>query len=123
MGSMPSGILEGATSGLGDYDGCLKIQSPPEENGSIIRGQYCLTSMILPFTQPYKNSKPIDDYLQVTLQNLFESSKEFQKIPNIFNIIVLTEGVENFNGSMIRFGMCIPSTCNALDVEKVINKG
>lgn len=45
-GKIPSGILYGNTYELGQFDECLAIEKPADnENPYILKGQYCLTQL------------------------------------------------------------------------------
>jgi hypothetical protein len=118
----PPGFAEGLYSSLGDYDECLDITSPPNESNllssSIIKGQYCLSKMILPFPseESYREGEPVE--------KPFESNISYKNDLNLYKFTStksLIEKLNQSNGSIYNFGLCIPSVCRAEEIENLLN--
>ncbi|XP_054163730.1 uncharacterized protein LOC128961509 [Oppia nitens] len=107
MGGIPSGILEGVLSSIGEYNECLDIKSPANSQIAIT-GQYCLAKPIIPHPKrhTYKSGEPFN--------NLFSLPDQF--VDEVIDALYLV------NGSLINIGICIPSTCKPSDVENAINQ-
>ena len=107
MGGMPSGILEGVFSSVGEYNECLDIRSPSDSQIAIT-GQYCLAKPIIPHPKrnSYRKGEPI--------LNIFSIPEQY--IDEVIDLLYL------FNGSLINVGICIPSTCSPIDVQNAINQ-
>jgi hypothetical protein len=119
----PPGFAEGLHSSLGDYDECLDITSPPNESNlisaPIIKGQYCLSKIILPFPseESYREGEPVD--------KLFEFNTSYKNDLNLYKFTStksLIEKLNQSNGSIYYFGLCIPSVCRAQEIENLLNK-
>jgi len=95
------------TSSFGEYSECLDIRSPAQSQISIT-GQYCLAKPIIPHPnrKTYKKGEPIN--------NIFSIPEQY--IDEVIDLLYL------FNGSLVNIGICIPSTCNAIDIESAINQ-
>lgn len=119
MGRLPPpGFAEGVVADFGEYDECLDIKSPVnQENVSTIEGNYCLMKVILPF--PPKGSQIEGDYANREL-NLGSKLGN----PNLGEITIekIIEALNRVNGTIYRMGICIPSQCKAHEVENLINK-
>jgi hypothetical protein len=118
----PPGFAEGLYSSLGDYDECLDITSPPNESNllssSIIKGQYCLSKMILPFPseESYREGEPVE--------KPFESNISYKNDLNLYKFTStksLIEKLNQSNGSIYNFGLFIPSVCRAEEIENLLN--
>jgi hypothetical protein len=119
----PPGFVEGLYSSLGDYDECLDITSPPNEsnllNAPIIKGQYCLSKIILPFpsVESYREGEPV--------YKLFEFNTSYKNDLNLHKFTstkIRIEKLNQSNGSIYHFGLCIPSVCRAQEIENLLNK-
>ena len=106
-------MLRGSQSSLGQYDECLSIKSPIYNDEQIqqIKGKYCLAKLILPLPE-------YGSYNQSDFQNVDSTIPASNQINmglfvNTFNIM---------GGTLYQFGICIPNSCKAEDVEKVLNK-
>lgn len=107
-GKIPSGLLEGTLSSVGDYNQCLDIQSPYSENinSQQFRGKYCFLRPIVPHPRG-KVKIPLDHSLP-------------------FNIPIsladdISDALYFFNRSLINIGICIPSTCSADEIQLTLN--
>lgn len=107
MGGIPSGILEGVFSSIGEYNQCLDIRSPVGQRIDI-SGQYCLAKPIIPHPKRHTFNRG------ESLNNLFLIPEQY--IDELIDLLNL------FNGSLINIGICIPSTCNPLDIETTVNE-
>lgn len=107
MGGLPSGLLEGVFSSIGEYNECLDIMSPSDSQIAI-KGQYCLAKPIIP--HPERNSFKRGD----PINNIFSIPEQY--IDEAIDLLYL------LNGSLINIGVCIPSTCSPIDVQNAINQ-
>lgn len=106
MGGIPSGVLEGVLSSIGQYNECLEIASPVD-SPLPIKGQYCLAKPIIPFPERgLRRDEPIDNIFSIPDQYIDEA----------IDLLYL------LNGSLINVGLCLPSTCSASDVQVVVNQ-
>ena len=108
-----SGMLRGSLTNLGQYDECLSIKSPIYNDEQIqqIKGKYCLAKLILPFPK-------YGSYNQSDFQNAnFTISASHQ-----IDMGLLFDTLNRFMKTLYQFGICIPNSCKAEDVEKVLNK-
>jgi hypothetical protein len=115
----PSGLLEGVLSSFGEYEECLNIKSPPDENKSILKGQYCLTKVILPYPakDSYRNGEPAYQEYGIGLQYAQEW--------NIQHMNTVEDKIQRLNiieGIIYRLGICIPSVCTAQEFETALNR-
>ena len=93
--------MAGYPHDLGDFNGCLSIESKRTANGSQFSGQFCLISIQTPFTGAMQE-QPLYQMVKPTLSN---SSREM--------IDFAFGGVQ---------GLCIPSTCNVKQLLVPVNK-
>ena len=107
MGGIPSGILEGVLSSFGEYNECLEIASPPD-SPIPIKGQYCLAKPIIPHPDraSVRRGEPLNNILSIPEQYIDET----------IDLLYL------LNGSLINIGLCLPSTCSAIDVQNSVNQ-
>ncbi|KAK4880106.1 hypothetical protein RN001_008252 [Aquatica leii] len=94
---IPSGLLNGNVNQLGDFDMCLSVR----EDALAITGQYCLASLQV--------HVPKDQYLK-KLHRLLHSHYMLKS-----NLHDPGHRVPRF--SSINWALCVPSSCNAKDVE------
>ena len=108
-----SGILRGSLSSLGQYDECLSIKSPIYNDEQIqqIKGKYCLANLILPLPK-------YGSYNQSDFQNIDSTIPASHQI----NMGLFVNTLNIMGGTLYSFGICIPNTCRAEDVENVLNK-
>jgi len=107
---MAPGLMEGNVASLGEYDECLRIKSPPkDEDGSVIRGQYCTGRFHVPHPnyESFNASEPLPDYIPVQGRKL---------VPDF------VYGLSLQKYASYHLGMCIPSTCRGEDIAKVLTK-
>ncbi len=118
---IPSGLTEGVSSVFGEYDQCLDIESSPKENSyEIIRGKYCLATpnvKFLKFEQLNQNFtiKFLNEKTNGLLNKILK-----QKINTLKMLMGLNIYVSKF--ALFRFGICIPSNCEAKHIERAFNK-
>ncbi|KAH9511887.1 hypothetical protein DERF_010311 [Dermatophagoides farinae] len=107
-GKIPSGLLEGTLSSVGDYNQCLEIKSPRSQNENLkqFRGKYCFARPIV----PHPRGKIIINK---------DRSLPFG-IPTSL-IDEISDALYFFNRSMINIGICIPSTCTADEIQLTLN--
>ena len=103
---LPSGLLDGRLTVVGDYEQCLAAQSQGE--GAQFSGKFCFMKPIIP--HPSRRS------LTATYLN---NSGTIQIPPALADDIV--DFLDLFNGSFVRFGVCLPSICEASEIEASIN--
>lgn len=92
---------------VGDYDQCLAIDS--SDGGSTktpFVGQYCFAKPLIP--HPHRGQRPTHVY------NKF-------KVPTSL-IDEVMDFLHIFNGTIFRFGICLPSTCSAEEIQWNLNK-
>jgi hypothetical protein len=109
-------MTEGIQSSFGEYDQCLNIESTQNENNPIIRGQYCLLNLIVPYPSidSYKEGEPIEKQ-----EFSLKGSYNFPKLSTVKNLI---EGLNLSNGTIYRIGICVPHVCTPHEIEDTINK-
>ncbi|XP_059481793.1 nose resistant to fluoxetine protein 6-like [Neocloeon triangulifer] len=97
------GFLLGNIKSLGSYDGCVSIK----ETNPPIQGKYCLTNVDFS-----TDNEKIDQLLE--LATLWRRDREIIKNRTIAPVIPdLLPSM-----SLIQFGLCVPSSCSAFDVEQ-----
>ena len=106
-------MLRGSLTNLGQYDECLSIKNPIYNDEQIqqIKGKYCLAKLILPF--PKYGSYNQTDFQHVNFTTLASHQ---------YNMGLLFDVLHHYMGTVYAFGICIPNSCKAKDVEKVLNK-
>lgn len=106
---LPSGILEGTVSDLGDFDQCLGIRfkSRFNDNEEDFRGQYCGVALRMPLPP-----KP-----EVIRKDVFIVNPDH--FSNVFRDLAVKS--HNFYHTFFRFGLCLPSHCSKEDVQKLIS--
>lgn len=114
---VPISFIDGTITHLGDYDGCLSMVVPSDDESGKktqpIHGQYCL-AVVRPNTPP----KPT------------RIVKHGQKIFNLTGSVAegtVFEHLSQFTSALYslsgyRLGICMPSTCTAYDLEAIANK-
>jgi len=109
-------MTEGIQSSFGEYDQCLNIESTQNENNPIIRGQYCLLNVNLPYPSidSYKEGEPVEKQ-----EFSFKGGNNLHKLSTVKATI---EGLSILNGTIYRFGICVPHVCTAHEIEDTINK-
>ena len=96
---MPSGITEGVTHSMGEYDECLNIESDfNSQYDSVIKGQYCMANVVIPYPDTESSR-----HLHIHIQQLID--------------------ILNYNnGKVFKIGICIPSQCSAEEIQNTINQ-
>lgn len=103
---VPSGLLQGNGIQLGDFDQCLGVRARVQlDTGSVVKiqGKYCLAMIDVKAEQP-ELEMPVH---LAQARNLFKSRIDD---PGHF--------VPRF--STLSWGVCVPSTCGAEDVEVIL---
>ncbi|CAG2111202.1 unnamed protein product [Medioppia subpectinata] len=116
---LETGTADGKHSSFGEYDECLDLESP-EDKGLVVKGQYCLVKVILPYpsVNSYKRGDPYDPTFDE------EGITPFKYL-NGGNFTTITKMIENLNtykGSSYRLGFCTPHLCKKHEIEEFINK-
>ena len=108
-----SGILRGSKTSLGEYDECLSIKSPIYNDEEIhqIKGKYCLAKLILPLPK-------FGSYNQSDFEHFHSNTTASYQI----DIELLINTFHQYNVILYQFGICIPNTCRAEDIEEILNK-
>jgi hypothetical protein len=119
---IPSGFSKGITTVFGDYDQCLDIESSPTENTTqIIQGKYCLATPNLKFLKfEQLNLNFTIKFLNKKTNDLLKSLLKRKSI-TIKLLMGLNTYISKF--ALFRFGLCIPSNCEAKHIERAFNKG
>lgn len=132
MGMLPSGMLTGHISSLGEYEQCLKIKSPVLENGRRIYGQYCVMQArsVIPKTRTINEVTESvfrsNDYIKQAIELVGEQAgmdnylDEGTQVIRILKELLdwVDEGVCFFHAAL-----CVPASCSAAELETVINQG
>ncbi|KAL1472337.1 hypothetical protein MTO96_039405 [Rhipicephalus appendiculatus] len=108
-GKFPSGILEGTTGDLGAYDECLASRLEPasgDQPSHSSRGQYCSV-----FLKP-KQSRAMD--------KLIAQLTRYPVIKKRFNLTMARKAIKKGRVRGLRFGLCVPSSCSAAEVEAIL---
>ena len=110
---------------LPDYDLCLKIESPDDDNNDKIYGKYC--GLDINHLIPNKHSiDTFDDKELVDIINSknvsFMNSKQIveYKYDKLASLLRLMYSDEKYNGRV--GGICVPSTCSNDELTDAINK-
>jgi hypothetical protein len=117
MELIPSGIMDGKLSAFGQFDECLDIESQPN-NGKAFYGKYCLAKTPIHFLHPIVRSNKDNDSLH---ENSLKS-KYFSAYKLDNNLLKMMQAINLFDISYYRLGLCIPSTCDAKEIERAVNK-
>lgn len=121
MGHLPTGVTEVTASSFGEYDECLEIQSPSDDGHPEIEGQYCLLNVKLPYPliSSYKSE---EDKVHPIYYDARDSIIKYYQVDKYSTVSRVIEALNIINGSIFRIGICLPSTCKAVDVENALNK-
>ena len=106
-------MLRGSLTNLGQYDECLSIKSPIYNDEQIqqIKGKYCLANLIL----------PLPEFVSYNHTD-FQRGDSIVSESDQHNMRLLFDTLNQFMKTLYQFGICIPNSCKAEDVEKVLNK-
>ncbi|GIY44413.1 hypothetical protein CEXT_241691 [Caerostris extrusa] len=105
-GKIPNGLFMGSINSLGDYDECMETVVP-----GYFRGQYCIldVSPPLPERRPFSSSDSmIREFINITDPE--SATAEFLTFGNYYYHL------------KFRSSICVPSTCNVEDIQKVVEK-
>lgn len=121
---LPSGILEGTLTELGNFDECLALRQPPEVGGLLPsaatapspvdpfnRGQYC--------TVLVKPPLPLRPRLHTVCQRLPVALAANQSSKTVK---LLSASSHQFYYVGLRLGLCTPSRCSQGDVQLLLSK-
>ncbi len=108
MGKFPSGFLEGTVTNLGDFDECIDIDVPFEDEMSF-RGKYCLFYMT-----PELPPKPTIIKHSDQVFNLSGTQAEGTFFEYISNSSSGVYSVKHF-----RIGICVPSICRNEEIQQI----
>lgn len=104
---LPSGILEGTLTELGNYDECLRITS-----GKLnIRGNYC--------TIQIKPPLPVRPRLHTICQRAFGTTNSNASTNKIIRHLV--QHSHEFLYVGLRMGICVPSKCTKTDIQTLLS--
>lgn len=120
---IPVGLAEGVISDFGDYEECLGIKSPEIYDNSespVIYGQYCLAKVVIPY--PPIGSLAKGDPNPTLFDDVKEKIAKPLGFHNMQSIRQLIELLNYNNGSIYRFGICLPSTCEPKDIASAISQ-
>ncbi|XP_064458447.1 nose resistant to fluoxetine protein 6-like [Ornithodoros turicata] len=122
MGRPPPGIMEGTVGSLGAYDECRSIRVPAEDPGvEDFRGRYC--------SLYFKPSGIDGEGLELLERFMKEHPLLRHHLRNLGNITLMfnslaesapEHAIDAFGG--MRFGACIPSTCQGKDLKYMAEK-
>lgn len=101
-GRLPSGMLSGTTTSLGDYDQCLEIRDQFSDRAFV--GKYCLATLGLPRQKRFDRIDWLDNS---TLKH-----------PWLSDYFVKWHANDNYF-SMAR-SLCFPSICSAQDIRHLL---
>jgi len=114
----PPGFAEGVLADFGEYDECLDIKSPVNRKNPLLKGQYCLMKVILPF--PTKDS--VNQSENVDRQLDFNAKLADGLDLKQITIKGVIEALNIVQGAIYRLGICIPSNCKPHEVERMLNR-
>lgn len=112
-GRPSAGFLEGSVTSLGDYDECLRVEFPRyfgEETPTV--GKYCVLRINFPFPRKPKRLRYHQQLMELN-QTEYEETV-WSHLANYSNAAYTIKG--------LRFGVCIPSTCSADELEPLVKK-
>ncbi|XP_025192359.1 nose resistant to fluoxetine protein 6-like [Melanaphis sacchari] len=98
----PNGLLVGASHQMGVYEECIKVQQP-------IKGKYCMPSVKI-------SSSTGTDFAAKIKNQLRENDHAW------YEILGFVDRDNRFLRNVIEFGICIPDSCNADDLQVTLQK-
>ncbi|KFM57567.1 Nose resistant to fluoxetine protein 6, partial [Stegodyphus mimosarum] len=109
-------MLGGTLSNLGEYDQCVDIKATDDRRGrhygkAMFTGQYCALDIKPPLP-------PTGRYYK--LNDVVDELKNFSQGGNVINEAAKT--AQFFHFLAMRVGLCVPSGCQASDIEEVARK-
>lgn len=109
---LPSGLLDGTLTEMGNFDGCLAIRSAAAAGA--IQGQYCTVSI-----RPHLIARP---RLHTACQRLPALSGGEQK--NHRNVSLfrwMSKNSHQFYYASLRLGICTPHRCSRNEIQLLLN--
>lgn len=124
---LPSGLLEGTLTELGNFDQCLSINSYLSEtqttsseqqqlrsksfqqSTSTIRGQYCSLQI-----KPYLTPRP-------RLHTVCQRLPQLSSSNNQSSWRLLSQQSHQFHYVGLRLGICTPNKCSKLDIQQILS--
>lgn len=117
-GKPPSGVIQGTSMSLGDFDECLavkvgKTNTPPlDDDDEYFHGRYCTVECKL----PKGLTEAAEEYYSIPVQNRTNTpigkTKTFLRLVAKFGAYI--------RWAAFRFGVCIPSTCGEEDLGSIV---
>ncbi|CAN8019758.1 unnamed protein product [Ixodes persulcatus] len=105
-GLIPNNVLEGSVVNLGSYEQCLKTRAYNQLNKVSFKGQYCSLRIV-----PNKER----------LERLVSRFQAIGELTGRFNPLTRTTNAK-FAAQDFRTGLCTPSTCTTLDLNRFMSK-
>ncbi|XP_060528416.1 nose resistant to fluoxetine protein 6-like isoform X2 [Cylas formicarius] len=110
-GKMPSGILYGSSHDLGNFDECLEVKVPYNEEEFF--GQYCMAKFTV---VPPKD-------VQIVHKGQYYEDNDYEKYFNESmweKIATYSEDHTKGSRNELYFGFCLPSSCSYEDLQTVL---
>lgn len=116
--------MNGVSSFLGSFDECISIENPSSLSESYT-GQYCAVKPLLPLPATevaynYDQQQSSDQQIERLMRfyTAYNVQHYFQTNP----VLKFVELMKSNKGRVTNFGICLPSTCNARQLEIALNK-
>lgn len=120
---LPSGLLEGTLTELGNFDQCLainylaeaqvageqQVRSKYMQQSSMIKGQYCSIQI-----KPYLTPRP-------RLHTVCQRLPQLSASNNQTSWRLLSQQSHQFHYVGLRLGICIPNKCSKLDIQQILS--
>lgn len=104
---LPSGLLDGTLTELGNFDGCLAVRS------ASVQGQYCSVSI-----RPHLIVRPRLHTACQRLPSLSGSSTETNRNGSLFRW--MSQNSHQFYYAGLRLGICTPHKCTRNDLQLLL---
>ncbi|KFM61611.1 hypothetical protein X975_19597, partial [Stegodyphus mimosarum] len=117
-GKPPSGVFQGTSMSLGDFDECVDVTVGRRNKSTLVleeeffHGKYCTVECKL----PKGITDAIDEYENAPAMN--RSRTKIAKSKTFLNML-LKYG-QYLKIAAFRFGVCIPSTCDVEDLSSIV---
>lgn len=112
---LPSGLLEGTLSELGNFDECLAIEhqleGPTGGQPRLTRGQYCSLQV-----KPPMLARPRHHTVCQRLPALSASSNQTSRVFRL-----LSQNSQQFLYVGLRLGLCTPDKCSQGDIQTILS--
>ena len=134
---MSLSIVEVSGPPYGNFDECLGIESPPENDQSVIRGKYCYSdaSFIRNFKRDQFDARKMPDRNAI-LASLPINGANFYKnfMGKWFEMVERRNETRHLHASIdfveylfprdikLTGGFCVPTTCKTQDISRTINQ-